>query len=290
MIKQFHENRKKIAILFALFLVVSIIFLGIIGNTVMELEEEINEAEKAHAQAIEEYTQTSMQILNSYNNVIKYGWEMSLQHFQHLDNDRFIQAFIDNVIIPENMASDYFIFIVYNRGEERELIYKGYEDEKYGELELPDKSTNNIQSGNFENGDKFYYLTNNLEHEDISLQVHVGYLESVAEESYIKTIELDNLIMLRNYAENILLLISAFMLSITLIGVYSLYKSLKLINADLTMSDYWNMYVLSEFIQSDEGLKRYLNSVLRDSDMPRVEILLDRMKEIIDEGGQECDE
>ena len=283
MLKLYNQNRKVIAILFALFLLISIVFLGLIGNKVIQLEEEIGQAEVDYERSLHKYLQSTFDILFQYSNVIKYGWETSIQYQGHLEEEEFVQSFIDNVIIPEKMTGEYFIFIVYDNGEDQELLYKGYDNEKYEDLILPIKPNYSIDYQQiFGEDNKFFYLTTDLKHNDINLQVHIGFLEDVIYDGYIQTTELDSIIAFREYAESILMLISIFMLLVAILGTYSLYKTLKLINNDLTTNDYWNLYVLSEFIQSDEGIKNYLNKVLKEEDVPSIDKLLKRLEELIE--------
>ena len=292
MLKIYNENRKIIAILFALFLLVSIIFLGLIGNRAIELENEINQAEEEYQENLEKYLQASFDMLRTYQNIIDYGWETAITFQPNLEDDEFIDVFINSVIVPEEMAGEYFIFIVYGTGEEKELIYKGFTDERYEDIELPVEANYRLKyDGDFGDENRFFYLTSDLKHEDIHIQVHVGFLEEVIYDSYIRTTELDYILAFRDHAQAILWLISFFMIAVSVIGIYSLYKTLKLMKTEMSPDSYWNLYVLSEFIQSDKDIRKYLNRVLREEDMPSIDKLLTRLQELIDERKEgECDE
>lgn len=96
----------------------------------------------------------------------------------------------------------------------------------------------------------------------------------------------------QEYIKNIIQYAAIFIVVLSVLGIYALYKTIEMINVTLfnNKPEYWNLYLMSHLIFSDDEMREYLGKVLKEDNFPSLDEIREEIKEIIKKKGGESDE
>jgi len=276
-INYIERKRKLLSLLFAVFMVVLVIFISLFGNKLNNLDSQINEVEKFREQGIQQYVDLNKERNIIILSAIREDWNVYVRNYTLNENhSEYIDNFVNRYIRSVQNTSNLFVIAVSRRGN---ILYEEFNDERYNYLNLTDltlkKNDSTIKKTVDGETKVFHYNLTELEHRDLNFTVYVGFLEEVIQDRFIDPIDLKTLKSMQNQIEWVITFLTLLMISLGTLGVAILYQIIQLGRnfREDERAKYGAMMLLEDYVDSKDPEVRELIEAKIENKSHKVSLL-----------------
>lgn len=289
MIEKLDLNKKWLLAIFITFLLILLVYFLYLSNVIITMQDELGEAEEYYEQGLQEHSQLNDLMIFNYLDVIEESFD---NYKDYSSGDNFIEGFRETILKPQEMSATYFVIMAFeNTNGEMEKVFDGHLDQRYHGLSnhFPREYTNKeISSFNIEN-ETVFYSARKLSTDDINITIYVGYTEEVVEDEYIISADINNLMYMQSQMEQLIYITGGFVFIAGILVIFTIIKLQSLRNT-LTIQnnpEYWNMYLLANYINCNGDLNGYFEKSLEKDDFPDMEEVISKITSTIKKGNDD---
>lgn len=266
MINYIEKRRKTLSLLFALFMVVLVLFITMFSHELDKIDQQLTKSQDHRNIQIEKYKELHRNYNEKFLSVIEKDWDYFTNEIKLEEGYTvLVQNFVDSYVRSLRNTSDLIVIAVSRRGE---IIYEEYADPRYKDLDLSEiKSLENEGSTKVMidgKEDIFCYKSRELHYKDLTIKIYIGFLENLILEDFIDTADIQILKSAKQNLHMIITLLTILMITLGALGLIILYQIIQLgrnFKPD-EVTKYGSMMLMDDYIDCDECDREEIEEML----------------------------